>query len=200
VTIKIEHLLKHRHCLPVLKQTGCLFITSAVESLEDAVLLKLDKGHAREDFFEAVRIVRESGLTLAPTFIPFTPWTTRLGYSQLLSALAELDLVDAVAPIQLGLRLLIPTGSRLLELDDIQRVIGGYDAASLAYPWTHPDPEIDALAEQIMSLVQQDARDGRTRRATFRRIWESVHSQPMPAQEVLLPRTIIPYMEEPWFC
>ena len=35
VTIKIEHLLKHRDALPVLARTGCLFITSAVESLDD---------------------------------------------------------------------------------------------------------------------------------------------------------------------
>jgi len=36
VTIKIEHLLKHRDALPVLGRTNCLFITSAVESLDDA--------------------------------------------------------------------------------------------------------------------------------------------------------------------
>ena len=35
VTIKVEHLLKHRDLLPVLKATGCLFVTSAVESLDD---------------------------------------------------------------------------------------------------------------------------------------------------------------------
>jgi hypothetical protein len=200
VTMKVEHLLKHRHYLPLLRETGCLFITSAVESLDDAVLAKLDKGHTREDFFEVVRIMRDSDLTLAPTFIPFTPWTTRRGYSELLRALNDLDLIDAVAPIQLALRLLIPSSSRLLEVEDIQSVIGDYDPASLAYPWTHPDPEIDTLAEHVLKLVQEDARDGKTRRATFRRIWEFVHSQPMPEREVLLPRTIIPYMEEPWFC
>ena len=199
-TIKIEHLLKHRHYLPALKETACLFITSAAESLDDAVLLKLDKGHTREDFFEAVRIMRENGLTLAPTFIPFTPWTTRRGYKELLQALIELHLIDAVAPIQLALRLLIPSGSRLLELDDIRRVIGDYDAASLSYPWRHPDPQMDALAATVVTIAQEDARDNKTRRATFRRIWESVHSQPMPEHEVLLPRTVIPYMEEPWFC
>src|SRR5262249_49185832 len=37
VTIKIEHLLRHRNLLPVLKTTGCLFVTSAVESLDDPV-------------------------------------------------------------------------------------------------------------------------------------------------------------------
>src|SRR5262249_46946394 len=37
VTIKIEHLLKHRDLLPELA-TGCAFVTSAVESIDDRVL------------------------------------------------------------------------------------------------------------------------------------------------------------------
>src|SRR5580704_11703216 len=41
-TIKIEHLLKQRDLMPRLKETGCLFVTSAVESVDDAVLEKLD--------------------------------------------------------------------------------------------------------------------------------------------------------------
>src|SRR5437016_791881 len=47
VTIKVEHLLRHRDLLPVLKRTGCLFVTSAVESIDDAILEKLAKGHTR---------------------------------------------------------------------------------------------------------------------------------------------------------
>ncbi|HEX9898315.1 MAG TPA: radical SAM protein, partial [Candidatus Methylomirabilis sp.] len=74
VTIKIEHLLKHATHLPALRDTGCLFVTSAVESLDDRVLALLDKGHTRRDFEEVVRLFREVGLTLAPTFVPFTPW------------------------------------------------------------------------------------------------------------------------------
>ena len=33
-----------------LRGTGCLFVISAVESADDAVLEKLDKGHTRADF------------------------------------------------------------------------------------------------------------------------------------------------------
>ncbi len=43
VTIKVEHLLKHRELLPVLARTGCLFVTSAVEAVDDG-----DSGAARE--------------------------------------------------------------------------------------------------------------------------------------------------------
>ena len=60
-TIKIEHLLKHRDLLPALRETGCLFVTSAVESVDDAVLQKLEKNHTRRDFFEASELMREAG-------------------------------------------------------------------------------------------------------------------------------------------
>src|SRR6185436_15013782 len=84
VTIKIEHLLKHAELLPVLRETGCLFVTSAVESVDDRVLAILEKGHTRADFVRAVAACRDAGLTLAPTFVPFTPWTTLDGYRDLL--------------------------------------------------------------------------------------------------------------------
>ena len=64
VTIKIEHLLKHAEMLPLLRETGCLFITSAVESIDDAVLRHLRKGHTRSDFVAVARLCREAGVTL----------------------------------------------------------------------------------------------------------------------------------------
>src|SRR5215472_9107484 len=75
VTIKVEHLLKHSDCLATLRDTGCLFVTSAVESVDDAVLERLAKNHTRADFLRVVAMFRETGLTLQPTFVPFTPWT-----------------------------------------------------------------------------------------------------------------------------
>src|ERR1700675_2028180 len=50
VTIKIEHLRKQEQHLARLRDTGCLFVISAVESVDDAILERLDKGHTREDF------------------------------------------------------------------------------------------------------------------------------------------------------
>src|SRR5262249_61476108 len=47
VTIKIEHLRKYEEHLLKLRETGCLFVISAVESVDDEVLRKLDKGHTR---------------------------------------------------------------------------------------------------------------------------------------------------------
>ena len=59
--IKVEHLLAHRELLPVLADTGCLFVTSAVESVDDDVLAKLEKGHTRADFIAAAGVCRDAG-------------------------------------------------------------------------------------------------------------------------------------------
>ena len=111
---------------------------------------------------------REAGLTLAPTFVAFTPWTTIEGYGALLETLRELDLIEHVPSIQLAIRLLIPDGSRLLELDDIRALVGPFDAASLVHPWRHPDPRVDALQEEIARIVGRGLRQSRT--AVFERV------------------------------
>ncbi len=200
VTIKVEHLLKHRDLLPVLRRTGCLFVTTAVESAQDEVLAKLDKGHTRSDFIRVVRECRKAGLTLAPTFVPFTPWTTWEGYRDLLALLVGLDLVDSVAPVQLALRLLIPGGSRLLELPEIRELVAPFDAAGLVHPWKHPDPEMDRLSAGLLRMVAAEERHKTPRRQIFARVWERSHAAPLAENFDLLPRSAVPYLNEPWYC
>ncbi|MGA2015304.1 MAG: CUAEP/CCAEP-tail radical SAM protein, partial [Solirubrobacteraceae bacterium] len=146
VTIKIEHLLKHAGLLPVLRDTGCLVVTSAVESVDDGILMRLEKGHTRADFLRVVEMFRELEMVLNPTFLPFTPWTTPEGFRDLLGLLVQENLVNHVSPVQLAIRLLIPAGSRLLELPEITTVTGPFDEAALVYPWRHPDRRVDELA------------------------------------------------------
>ena len=119
VTIKVEHLLRHRDFLSRLAETGCAFVTSAVESIDDRVLARLEKHHTRRDFVDAVAVCRAAGVALVPTFVAFHPWLSLEGYCELLDTIETLDLEMHVAPIQLAIRLLITEGSRLLELDDV---------------------------------------------------------------------------------
>jgi len=201
VTIKIEHLLRHRSLLPRLCETGCLFVTSAVESLDDRVLKLLDKGHTRADFVEAVRLCREASVTLVPTFVAFHPWVTLAGYCELLGTLATLDLVDHVAPIQLAIRLLIPAGSRLLELDEVKPLVAAFDPVTLTYRWAHPDPRLDSLQQEVASIVGR--RLTSDRRDVFHAISEVAHARaglpwrPLFASSSSSP---VPYMDEPWYC
>jgi hypothetical protein len=197
-TVKIEHLLKHRDLLRPLRETGCLFLTSAVESVDDCVLEKLEKNHTRQDFIEVAQATREAGIALQPTFIAFTPWTTLESYRDLLRVLKDLDLVDHVAPVQLALRLLITPGSRLLELDEIRNLVGPLDPVSLVYPWVHQDPKVDDLSRFVFHIAHLHAKRGR--REQFLEIWRAAQNEPLEENFALLPRAAIPYLDEPWYC
>lgn len=203
VTIKVEHILEHPGMLTVLRDTGCAFVTSAVESLDDAVLARLEKGHTRLDFERMVTLFRAAGLPLAPTFVAFTPWTTTAAYLELLHTIDRLDLVESVSPIQLGIRLLVPQGSRMLELADMREHVRAFDPISLTYPWIHPDPAVDGLQSMLSELV--GVRLNAPRRDVFARVWDAAHGHaaaPAPArrEDVGLPRAAIPYLNEPWYC
>ncbi|HEV3332813.1 MAG TPA: CUAEP/CCAEP-tail radical SAM protein [Bryobacteraceae bacterium] len=199
-TIKIEHLLRHRKLLPRLRATGCLFVTSAVESLDDAILEKLAKGHTRADFQEALALARAAALPLSPTFIPFTPWTTRESYLKFLRELVDLDLVAEVASIQLAIRLLLPEGSLLLELPEIRGLIDPYDERSLAYPWRNADPALDCLCVSIQQQLKQQERRKASRAEIFRQIWEVAGNGHFPEEPPRPDRATIPYLTEPWYC
>jgi radical SAM superfamily enzyme YgiQ (UPF0313 family) len=205
VTIKVEHLLKHSDSLRTLRSTGCLFIVSAVESLDDAVLQKLRKNHTRADFFLIVEACRSAGIILQPTFVPFTPWTTFEQYLSLLEEVQRAELIEAVTPIQLGIRLLIPPSSKLLELEDIRALVGPFDAQALVYPWNHANPALDALAEEVQEIVAVSEKLKRSRSATFDRIWRAAKiaagsSLGESALPILPSRATVPYLNEPWYC
>jgi hypothetical protein len=203
VTIKIEHLSAHPAMVPILRDTGCLFVTSAVESIDDRVLARLEKGHTRRDFEAVVRGCRDAGLTLAPTFVAFTPWTTLAGYCELLAAVDSLDLVEHVPPVQLMIRLLIPEGSRLLELEEIRSLTGPYSPSSLTYPWTHRDPAVDALQRSVEGIVGRQL--GADRQTVFGQIWDAAFdaaglTPPLRREQPRVSRAAIPYLNEPWYC
>jgi radical SAM superfamily enzyme YgiQ (UPF0313 family) len=201
VTIKIEHLRLHDALLPRLVETGCAFVTSAVESLDDRVLAKLEKGHTRADFEAVVAQCASIGLPLSPTFVAFTPWTTVDSYREMLDAIERLDLIGAVSPIQYAIRLLIPEGSRLLELDDVRARISHFDPRSLTCIWRHEDRHVDALQQQIERLVGQQLTPPRGER--FARVRELAYAASgliPPARPPLIVRAAVPYLNEPWYC
>jgi radical SAM superfamily enzyme YgiQ (UPF0313 family) len=208
VIIKVEHLLQHARHLPVLRDTGCLFITSAVEAVDDRILEIFDKRHTREEFIRAVSLCREIRLNLNPTFVTFNPWITLAGYRDLLSTILELDLVGNVSPIQYAIRLLIPRGSRLLELPLVQEFVDDFDREALAYPWTHPDPRMDRLHADVLAVVGGNQTAAEDRYAIFARVWElteaaaeTTPSDPFALVTSAVPsREPIPHLSEPWYC
>ncbi len=206
-TAKIEHILRHRALFPELAALGCAFVVSAVESLSDLVLANLEKGHTRADVPRALDVVRQAGISLRPSFVAFTPWTTQQDYLDLLDFVEAHALIDAVDPVQYAIRLLVPPGSALLTRPAIRPHLGALDAAAFTYRWTHPDPRMDRLQAAVAGLVEAAARAAEDPRHTFARVREAALAAggaagpagrvvPAPAH----PPSRSPRLTEPWFC
>ena len=202
VTIKIEHLLQHSDQLTRLRDTRCLFVTSAVESFDDDVLGALNKGHTAADVRMAVKACRECGINLIPTFVAFTPWTTLESYVAFLHTIDELSLVHHVAPIQLAIRLLVPDGSYLLTAPEVEACLKPFDPSRLVHPWQHPDPKVDALHEEIAALVGHSPLSCRAE--IFDDVWQVARRLVGRGGPVVQPtsrkRSEVPFLNEPWYC
>jgi hypothetical protein len=202
-TIKIEHIVNYPDEIRELGRTGCLFILTAVESVDDTLLTLLDKGHTREDFINALALTRAAGIALAPTFVAFTPWTTLQHYIALLTDILDLQLVEAVAPVQLSIRLLVPAGSHILDMDDSAELIGPFDSTILGHPWVHSDPRMDELQQAVQAWVQKAEAESIPRSEIFTEVWRLAHAA---AGITAPPITIdphsskVPRLSENWYC
>jgi hypothetical protein len=166
------------------------------------VLTILDKNHTRADVSRALAITRAEGIALRPTWVPFTPWTTRADYREMLDFIAAEGVIDHVDPVQYSIRLLIPPGSYLVNHPEMQPHLGPLNQALFSYRWTHPDPEMDRLQKRVAALVEADAMKNIDPALTFARVRALANdsdpvtvSLPLPADRLRAPR-----LSEPWFC
>ena len=206
VTAKVEHLLRQRALLPELAACGCAFVVSAVESLSDTVLGHLEKGHTRADVTAALRALREVGIDMRPTWVPFTPWTTLDDYLAMLDFVEDEGLVDHVDPVQYSIRLLVPPGSLLLDRAAMQPHLGPLVEGDFYYSWRHPQAAMDSLHASVSALISAAADRAEDPALTFvgvRRLADEAAGRPArPSGAALLSpdRVRPPHLTEPWFC
>jgi radical SAM superfamily enzyme YgiQ (UPF0313 family) len=196
-TVKVEHILRHESVWNEFAAAGCLFVVSAFETTDDATLARLDKGHTVADAARAVVLLREHGIEIRPSFLPFVPWTTRRHVRDLLEFVAAYDLVGNVDPVQYTIRLLLPPGSLLLDDPDVAAAIDGYDADSLSYVWSAADPSVDALQRELASLVRSSVAAGEPIPLTYERVRGAAGLPPLIEAGSTEGR---PRLTEPWFC
>ena len=205
-TIKIEHLLKHRHLLPETRDSGCIFIVSAVESLNDTVLAHLAKGHISSDIAEVFDLMEQIGIALRPSLLPFSPWETLESYSDLLNFFEKRHLIEHLDPVHLSIRLLIPPGSALLDEPDSQGWLGELDPADYSYRWQHPDQRMDELQQKVAALVAEADNCQTDPIETFFQVKalalgaQSQDFSVAAAVQRYGPRKILPHLTEAWFC
>jgi hypothetical protein len=196
-TVKVEHILGHAGVWPELAELGCLFVISAFESTNDGILERFAKGHTVADEAAAVATLRSHGIEIRPTWVPFTPWTTRADVHHLLQFVADHDLVANVDPVQYAIRLLIPRDSLLLELPEVAARVGAYDPHGGAYPWVADDPALDALAYELAAVAETRLAEGASFVEIFRDMCRTAGMTPPIVSDH---QRDVPRLTEPWFC
>lgn len=205
-TAKIEHLLRYQTLLPELAALGCLFIVSAVESLNEAVLNHLAKNHTRADVVKAIHLVHGNGIALRPSLVPFTPWTMLEDIVELFDFVEREGLIDYLDPVQYTIRLLIPPGSLLLSEPSVAPTLGSLAQESFTYQWTHPDPRIDRLQGLFSEVVEKETQAEKDPETIFYQLKELAHAArdgrpPLNvAHRSHAERHRPPRLTEAWFC
>ena len=205
VTIKVEHLLEQAELLPTLAERHVTVITSAFESVDDCLLELLGKGHSAADLDTALRLCADAGIVLRPTWLPFTPWTSAADYLSLLEFIATRGLIAHTPAVQLGLRLLAPADSPLV---DPMREIGSlvdYDGDGLTWRWRHSDSRMDALQGEIAVLAEREA--DVAPQTLFAEIVRIAHQRLEAAEPAWVAQVgrdggheHVPGLTEAWFC
>ena len=202
-TIKVEHLKRYARDLPTLAETGCLFVISAFETLNDHILTILEKGHTANDASLAVHTARRVGFELRPTWLPFTPWAALEDITNIFSFIVAHDLVGLTDPVQLSIRLLVPRESLLAEHPAFLPHRSRYDLRAATYRWVSSDPKVDLLATELTRIAEEGAGDPPD--TTFARMWKAALAatgdDPGLADSLPLGATVgRPRLTEPWFC
>ncbi|HEX9467801.1 MAG TPA: radical SAM protein, partial [Acidimicrobiia bacterium] len=196
-TVKVEHVLRHANIWAEMAALGCVFVVSAFESMNDAILERLDKGHTAADAARATVLLREQGIDVRPSFMPFTPWSSTSDVIELLDFVHRHDLVGSVDPVQYTIRLLLPKGSLLLGHPDLAPWLGGWDDTRMSYSWTAADPDVDTLQVAIADLVEESTAMGDSVIATYQKVREAADA---PAVDLSTSTVGRPRLTESWFC
>jgi hypothetical protein len=213
-TTKVEHILAHGDLWEVLAKAGCLFVVSAFESVDDTTLRILDKGHTSGDESAAVTLLRDHGIEVRPSWLPFTPWTTTAEVGAMLDFVVAHDLVGNVDAVQYTIRLLLPEGSLLLSAPEVKTRLEHYDADRLSWVWTAKETGLDDLQRELATLVEEATTEPAPARAedTFAEVDARVRAyisnqgttsgmaRPRRGSLSTGPTGPRPRLSEPWFC
>jgi hypothetical protein len=197
-TAKVEHIVAHENLWPELADAGCLFVVSAFESVDDTTLALLAKGHTAADAAKAVGIVRQHGIAVRPSWMPFVPWTREGHVHALLDFVVEHDLVPNVDPVQYTIRLLLPNGSLLLREPAVMACVDGEDPELGTVTWQATDPEMDALQRRLAALVERRTTAGDSIPAIFDAVRLECGLRPTGIDPATV--TDVPRLSESWFC
>jgi len=113
-------------------------------------------------------------------------------------------LLGTTDPVQLSIRLLIPRGSLMMEIEEVTRAVGSYDPELLSYRWESLDPRSDELQRQLAQRAEDAAATEADPVETLIAMWgDVVDACGRDRGEIVVPDDISrerPRLTESWFC
>jgi radical SAM superfamily enzyme YgiQ (UPF0313 family) len=200
-TIKVEHIVEHHDLWPGMAELNLLFVVSAFESVDEGTLEILDKGHTVGDMTEATRLVRDAGIHIRPTWLPFLPWTKPDDIASVFRFIDDNDLVGSIDPVQMSIKLLIPRGSLLEEHPAVRPHLEFYDTDALTWRWSFEDEDTALLHKELESIAANASDCGQEASPTMAEMREAVSravGARISGQDG--PIHIAPRLSESWFC
>lgn len=152
-TTRVDHIASNRESLDEMAAKGLRFITSALEFPKQLVLNEVFKEVTIEMIDQAIKIMREIGIILNPTFIMFNPWIELEDMVLFSDFIERNEIGDIVDPIQYETRLHLYKGSPLLANPTIQAL--ELLEHEFHYEWKHPDPRVDELYRASLTPAEE---------------------------------------------
>jgi radical SAM superfamily enzyme YgiQ (UPF0313 family) len=140
-TSRADLIAADRQRLQELVECGATWVTSAFEFPKRSVLQVFNKGFGPEQLDATVKIAKEVGLTVNPTFVLFNPWVSADDIKAAIKYIEdrELNLED----VQFRTRLWLYKGSPLLENWEVQsRITKEHE---FHYEWRHRDIGVEQM-------------------------------------------------------
>ncbi len=205
ITTKVEHLLRYADLIPQLASSGCLFVVSAFECVNDEILRYLDKGHTAAEAATATELLRAHKIEVRPSWLPFTPWTSVEDVARILDFVVDHDLVACVDPVQYSIRLLVPHRSLMLDVAEMREYLGPYEPDTLSYSWRAADERTVALQARIADIVEERQSHGASIGEIFCDVREAAYAaagREASGRDAILAAAAVPRprLTEPWFC
>jgi radical SAM superfamily enzyme YgiQ (UPF0313 family) len=201
VTVKVEHILNHRELWLEMADLGVLFVVSAFESVDHTTLQILDKGHTVADMSEAVEVIRQAGIHLRPTWLPFLPWTTTDDVAGIFRFLASERLAAAVDPVQMAIKVLIPEGSLLVDQPEMTPHLTHFDPEALTWRWNFESAEAERLQKELDRIAADASDCQQDTHTTLQTMWEMVTTLTgQDLGELVRSEVPVPRLGESWFC
>ena len=192
VTIKVEHLRAHAGALTTLRDTGCAFVTTAVESFDDEVLARLDKGHTHADFQTVVAHCASIGWRCHRPSSPSRRGRRSTATWRCWSRRPP-RLAGHVAPIQYAIRLLVPRAPACSSAPDMRARIEASTRRRWRMSGATPIRASTTLQRQLRGPGRRAVESAARR--MFAAVWDAAHAaadRRPPAREPLVSRATIP--------